>query len=66
MMYGTFSLNDGGSVPTIAFGTGTTFKGRSDDAAEAVFKAIRAGFRVREETRVYRRIIWNKRACIYR
>ena len=49
IMYGTFSLNDGGSVPTIAFGTGTTFKGRSDDAAEAVLKGIRAGFRVREK-----------------
>ena len=55
MMYGTFSLNDGGSVPTVAFGTGTTFKGRSVDAAEAVFKGIKAGFRVREETRFYPR-----------
>ena len=45
----SFKLNDGGAVPTIAFGTGTTFKGRSDDAAEAVLKGIRAGFRVREK-----------------
>lgn len=48
-MYTHFSLNDGGSVPTIALGTGTTFKNRSDDAAVAVLKAIRAGFRVRKE-----------------
>ena len=44
-----FSLNDGGSVPKIAFGTGTTFKNSSDEAAVAVVKAIRAGFRVRKE-----------------
>ena len=35
-------------MPTIAFGTGTTFKNRSDDAAVAVLKGIRAGFRVRK------------------
>ena len=48
-MYTHFSLNDGGSVPTIALGTGTTFKNRSDDAAVAVLKGIRAGFRVRKD-----------------
>ena len=48
IMFTHFSLNDGGSVPTIAFGTGTTFKNRSDDAAVAVLKGIRAGFRVRK------------------
>ena len=46
-MYEHFSLNDGGSVPTIALGTGTTFRNRSDDASMAVLKGIRAGIRVR-------------------
>ena len=34
-----FQTNDGGSVPTIAFGTGTTFFNRNDDVCEAILKA---------------------------
>ena len=39
----SFKLNDGGSVPTIAFGTGTSFFNRNDDVADAVVKGIKVG-----------------------
>ena len=37
----SFKLNDGGAVPTIAFGTGTSFFNRNDDVADAVVKGIK-------------------------
>ena len=37
----SFKLNDGGAVPTIAFGTGTSFFKRNDDVADAVVKGIK-------------------------
>ena len=40
----SFKLNDGGSVPTIAFGTGTSFFNRNDDVADAVVKGIKVVF----------------------
>ena len=45
----TFKLNDGGSVPTIAFGTGTSFFNRNDAVVEAVVKAIK----VKKQDRTY-------------
>ena len=39
--YKSFKLNDGGSVPTIAFGTGTSFFNRNDDVADSVVKGIK-------------------------
>ena len=45
--FAQFELNGGGSLPTIAFGTGTTFYDRGDEVAEVVVKGIRSGYRVR-------------------
>ena len=42
-----FALSGGGSLPTIAFGTGTTYFDRGDEVADGVLKGIRAGYRVR-------------------
>ena len=42
-----FTLSGGGSLPTIMFGTHTTFYDRSDKVANGVLKGIRAGNRVR-------------------
>ena len=47
--FASFELNGGGSLPTIAFGTGTTFYDRGDEVAYGVVKGIRAGYRVREK-----------------
>ena len=45
--FAQFELNGGGPLPTIAFGTGTTFYDRGDEVAEVVVKGIRSGYRVR-------------------
>ena len=45
--FAQFELNGGGSLPTIAFGTGTTFYDRGDEVADAVVKGIKSGYRVR-------------------
>ena len=42
-----FVLSGGSSLPTIAFGTGTTYYDRGDEVANGVLKGIRAGYRVR-------------------
>ena len=47
--YKSFKLNDGGSVPTIAFGTGTSFFNRNDDVADAVVKGIKVILFVRKK-----------------
>ena len=44
-----FELSGGGSLPTIAFGTGTTFFDRGGEVADVVVKGIRCGYRVRKE-----------------
>ena len=38
-------LNDGGSIPTVAFGTGTSYFNRVDDVAEGIIKAVKIGYR---------------------
>ena len=45
--FAQFELIGGGSLPAIAFGTGTTFYDRGDEVAEVVVKGIRSGYRVR-------------------
>ena len=45
--FAQFELSGGGSVPTIAFGTGTTFFDRGGEVADVVVKGIRSGYRVR-------------------
>ena len=47
-----FELNGGGSLPTIAFGTGTTFYDRGDEVADMVVKGVRSGYRVRRTGRI--------------
>ena len=51
--YKTFKLNDGGVVPTIAFGTGTSFFNRNDDVAEAVVKGIKTGYKLIDTAVMY-------------
>lgn len=51
--YKSFKLNDGGSVPTIAFGTGTSFFNRNDDVADAVVKGIKAGYKLIDTAIMY-------------
>ena len=45
--FSQFELSGGGSLPTIAFGTGTTFFDRGGEVADVVVKGIRSGYRVR-------------------
>ena len=45
--FSQFELSGGGSGPTIAFGTGTTFFDRGGEVADVVVKGIGAGYRVR-------------------
>lgn len=49
----TFKFNNGGSVPTVAFGTGTTFFNRNDDVTEAILKAVKIGYRLIDTAVMY-------------
>ena len=64
--FAQFELNGGGTLPTIAFGTGTTFFDRGDEVADAVVKGIRTGYRVRTgQDRIYRfQNIHQKLTCV--
>ena len=46
-------LNDGGFLPSISFGTGTSYRNRSDAVFEGVYKAIKAGYRSIDTAVVY-------------
>ena len=46
-------LNDGGFLPSISFGTGTSFRNRSDAVFEGVYRAIKAGYRSIDTAVVY-------------
>ena len=48
-----FKFSDGGSVPTVAFGTGTTFFNRNNDVAEAILKAVKIGYRLIDTAVMY-------------
>ena len=43
--YQTIKLNDGGLIPTVAFGTGTSYFNRVDDVCEGLVKAVKTGYR---------------------
>ena len=43
--YTKIKLNDGGWIPTIAFGTGTSYFNRVDDVCEGLVKAVKLGYR---------------------
>jgi len=43
--YRRIKLNDGGCIPTIAFGTGTSYFNRVDDVCEGLVKAVKTGYR---------------------
>jgi len=49
-----FELNGGGSLPTIAFGTGTTFYDRGDEVADMVVKGVRSGYRLLDTAQQYK------------
>ena len=51
--YTEIKLNDGGLMPTIAFGTGTTYFNRPDDVNEGIVKAVKAGFKVFDTAIIY-------------
>lgn len=48
-----FPFNNGGSIPTIGFGTGTTFFNRNDEVAEGIVKAIKVGYRLVDTAVMY-------------
>ena len=43
--YSRIKLNDGRWIPTISFGTGTSYFNRIDDVCEGLIKAIKIGYR---------------------
>ena len=46
MAHASLTLNDGGYVPTVGIGTGTSFKGKDDDlVTSAVVDAVIKGYR---------------------
>ena len=51
--YATFTLNDGGFVPSVAIGTGTTFKDGGEKVTEAVVDAVRKGYRHIDTALIY-------------
>lgn len=46
-------FNDGGWIPSMGFGTGTTYFDRPDDVSEGIVKAVKAGFRLIDAAVVY-------------
>ena len=48
-----FKLNDNGLIPTIAFGTGTSYFNRPDDVGEGLVKAVKAGFKLIDSAVMY-------------
>ena len=51
--YTKIQLNDGGWIPTIAFGTGTTYSNRPDEATEGIVNALRVGYKSIDTAVVY-------------
>ena len=47
-------LNDGGLLPAISFGTGTSYRNRSDAVVEGVYLAIKAGYRAIDTAIAYK------------
>jgi diketogulonate reductase-like aldo/keto reductase len=51
--YNKIKLNDGGWMPSMAFGTGTTYFNRPDAVSEGIFKAVESGFRLIDTAIMY-------------
>jgi len=51
--FNKIELNDGGWMPSIAFGTGTTYFNRPDDVSEGISKAVKAGYRLLDTAIMY-------------
>ena len=51
--YNKIKLNDGGWMPSMAFGTGTTYFNRPDAVSEGIFKAVKSGFRLIDTAIMY-------------
>ena len=51
--YTKIRLNDGGWLPTVAFGTGTSYFHRNDDVCEGVLKAATVGYRLIDTAVMY-------------
>ena len=47
------TLNNGGSMPKVAFGTGTTYSNRADEVFEGIIKAFENGYRLIDTAMVY-------------
>ena len=47
------SLNDGGNMPKVAFGTGTTYSNRADEVFDGIIKAFENGYRLIDTAMVY-------------
>ena len=51
--YTKIGLNDGGWIPTIAFGTGTSYFNRVEDVCEGLFKAVTVGYTLIDTAVIY-------------
>ena len=51
--YQKIQLNDGGFIPSIGFGTGTTYFNRPDDVSEGLVKTVNAGFTLLDTAVMY-------------
>ena len=48
-----FKLNDGGWIPSIAFGTGTTYFDRPDDVSKGLVTAVKNGYKLIDTAVMY-------------
>ena len=48
-----FKLNDGGWIPSIAFGTGTTYFDRPDDVSNGLVTAVKNGYKLIDTAVMY-------------
>ena len=60
--YTKLELNDGGWMPRVAFGTGSTYIDREDEATEGIIKALKVGYRWIDTAAVYNTEISVRRA----
>ena len=51
--YTKLRLNDGGWIPTVGFGTGTSYFNRNDDVCEGIQKAVKIGYKLIDTAVLY-------------
>ena len=51
--YTKIRLNDGGWIPSVALGTGTSYFNRNDDVCEGILKAVKVGYKLIDTAVMY-------------